>query len=108
MAPATTKAGHRLAKLLGIKLQKSEPYRDEVTRGESVFSVATSETFVEEPPTTAEFMREIIPSRRQISDYLWSLFPFLHWIGFYNVQWLLGDLVSGKAFRTAPRAVVVA
>jgi len=96
MASTRTKIGHGLAKVLGIKVQKSEPYQDELTRGESVFSVATTETFVEEPPTTAEFLRELIPSGKQVLDYIWSLFPFLHWIGYYNVQWLIGDLVAGK------------
>jgi sodium-independent sulfate anion transporter 11 len=96
MASTRTKIGHGLAKALGIKVQKSEPYQDEVTRGESVFSVATAETFIEEPPTTAEFIREMTPSGRQIRDYIWSLFPFLHWIGYYNLQWLIGDLVAGE------------
>ena len=99
MAPTRTKVGHGLAKVLGIKIQEAEPYQDEVTRGESVFSVATTETFIEEPPTTAEFIRGLTPSRRQVLDYFWSLFPFLHWISFYNVQWLIGDLVAGKVPR---------
>lgn len=60
-----------------------------------MFSVQTGETFIEEEPTTAEFIREVIPNGQQIRDYFWSLFPFLHWIGFYNGQWLAGDLVAG-------------
>ncbi len=96
MAYTRAKVGHGLAQVLGIKTQKAEPYEDEVTRGESVFSVATTETFIEEPPTTAEYLRQLTPSGKQILDYIWSLFPFLHWIGFYNIQWLLGDLVAGK------------
>ena len=97
MATTRTKLGHGLAKVLGIEVQKPEPYHDEVTRGESVFSIATTETFVEEPPTTAEYLRELAPSGQQVLDYIWSLFPVLHWISFYNVQWLLGDLVAGKS-----------
>ncbi|OIW35091.1 sulfate permease [Coniochaeta ligniaria NRRL 30616] len=95
MASTSTKIGHGLAKVLGIKVQKSEPYQDELTRGESVFSVATAETFIEEPPTTGEFLRQLTPSGQQIRDYIWSLFPFLHWISFYNLQWFVGDLVAG-------------
>lgn len=97
MASTRTKVGHGLAKALGIKVQKSEPYQDEVTRGESVFSVATTETFVEEPPTTGEYIRELAPSGNELLAYVWSLFPFLHWISYYNVQWLIGDLVAGKS-----------
>jgi sodium-independent sulfate anion transporter 11 len=100
MTSTGTNVGHGLAKVLGIKLQKPESYQDDVTRGESVLSVATTETFVEEPPTTAEWLREVVPTGRDVREYIWSLFPFLHWIGFYNPQWLIGDLVAGKSVRT--------
>jgi hypothetical protein len=96
MSEKATKVGHILAKGLGIKVQKSEPYEDDVTRGESVFSVQSADTFVEEVPTTTEFLREIVPGPRQLADYAWSLFPFLHWITHYNLLWLLGDVVAGK------------
>lgn len=107
MATLRTKVGHGLAKGLGIKLQKSEPYQDELTRGESVLSVQTGETFIEEEPSTAEFLREIIPNGQQVRDYLWSLFPFLHWIGFYNGQWLAGDLVAGKPLVSSLNLLIV-
>lgn len=90
-----TKVGHALAKVLGIKLQDNEPFLNDVTRGESIFSVQTADTFVEEQPTTIEWLRDVIPSGQELVDYFYSLFPFLHWIGFYNVQWLIGDLVAG-------------
>ncbi|KAH8890810.1 sulfate permease [Thozetella sp. PMI_491] len=95
MSSTGAKVGHILAKGLGIKLQEPEPYLDEVTRGESVLSTNTTETFVEEQPTTAEFLRDVIPTAQEWREYVWSLFPFLHWIGFYNLQWLIGDLVAG-------------
>lgn len=107
MATLRTKIGHGLAKGLGIKLQKTQPYQDELTRGESVFSVQTGETFIEEEPTTAEFIREVIPNGQQIRDYFWSLFPFLHWIGFYNGQWLAGDLVAGTSHASSLDLVIV-
>jgi sodium-independent sulfate anion transporter 11 len=95
MASLRTRVGHGLAKGLGIKLQKSDPYQDELTRGESVLSVQTGETFIEEEPTTVEFLQEVVPNGGEIRDYVWSLFPFLHWIGFYNWQWFVGDMVAG-------------
>ncbi|EAA36099.1 sulfate permease [Neurospora crassa] len=94
MSTAWGKAGRITAKALGIKLQDKDPY-DEVTRGESIVSNHTTSTFVEEPPHTVEFLREVIPSGRQLGDYALSLFPFTSWIGHYNLQWLLGDLVAG-------------
>ncbi|KAJ9157632.1 Sulfate permease [Pleurostoma richardsiae] len=90
-----SKIGHGLAKGLGIKLQSNDPYIDEVTRGESVLSMQTTDTFVEEQPTTLEFLSQFIPTRRHVIDYILSLFPFLHWITRYNAQWLIGDLVAG-------------
>jgi sodium-independent sulfate anion transporter 11 len=90
--PSQPATGQKLAKFLGIKLETN----DEVTRGESVFSNHTADSFVEEEPTTTEWLREITPSGQDVTNYLKSLFPFLSWIGFYNLQWLIGDLVAGK------------
>ncbi|KAK3335370.1 sulfate transporter family-domain-containing protein [Cercophora scortea] len=95
MATSTARVGHILAKGLGIKLRDKEPYIDEVTRGESIVSASTTDTFVEEPPSTADVLLGIVPNGRQVLDYLISLFPFLSWIGHYNLQWLIGDLVAG-------------
>lgn len=91
--PSRRQIGHGLAKGLGIKLHESETER--VTRGESVFSTQTADTFFEEPPTVKEALAKIVPTRKGVLNYILSLFPFLSWIGFYNVQWLIGDLVAG-------------
>ncbi|GKT48346.1 sulfide:quinone oxidoreductase, mitochondrial [Colletotrichum spaethianum] len=93
MSSISTKIGHGLAKVLGIKLEK--PENEEILRGESILSVQSSDTFVEEEPTTAEWFLELLPDGQQVLDYLRSLFPFLNWIGHYNLQWFLGDLVAG-------------
>ena len=91
-----SQAGRLLAKVLGIKLQYRDPLGLEgVTRGESTFSAGTANTYVEEEPTTLEWLLELTPDGQQVSSYFWNLFPFLRWIGRYNVQWLLGDLVAG-------------
>lgn len=93
------KIGNGIAKILGIDLHyRNETGSERVTRGESVFTVGSADTYVEEEPTAAEWIREVIPSGREFSEYCYSLFPFTHWIGRYNVQWLMGDLVAGKYF----------
>ncbi len=51
--------------------------------------------FVEELPTTAEFLSQLLPTGDGVLRYLASLFPFVSWIGHYNAQWLLGDVVAG-------------
>ncbi|KAG4033457.1 hypothetical protein MFRU_005g04610 [Monilinia fructicola] len=93
---AATKIGHGLAKALGIKLNyRDELNSQEILRGESVFSIQTADTFVEEEPTTLEWFQDTLPDRHELAAYVRSLFPFLSWIGCYNLQWLFGDLVAG-------------
>lgn len=99
MTSARTKIGHGLAKFFNIELQKPQPYEDEVTRGESVYS---TDTFVEQAPTAGEYFRELAPSGKEVLEYIKSLFPFLYWIGKYNMQWLAGDLVAGESYAHTP------
>ena len=63
----STKVGHGLAKVLGIKLHEYDEARNisGVTRGESVYSVDTADTYVEQEPTSLEWIQSITPSRRQ-------------------------------------------
>lgn len=94
---AATKVGHGLAKVLGIKLNyRDELNSQEILRGESVFSIQTADTFVEEEPRSLEWIQDTLPGRHELAAYCRSLFPFLNWIGCYNLQWLCGDLVAGE------------
>lgn len=96
MVESRAKAGRFLAKALGIKLDDPNTTYDTTTRGESVFSTKTADTFVEEEPTTWEWIQDIVPSWRRTGGYFRSLFPFTYWISRYNAQWLIGDLVAGQ------------
>ena len=94
----STKVGRGLAKALGIKLD----YRNEIglqkeniSRGESAFSIESDDTYVEAEPTAGEWLREQAPGFRDILRYFQNLFPFTKWLHRYNAQWLLGDLVAG-------------
>lgn len=94
--PALTKTGHILAKGLGIKLQyRDETGQDKISRGESVFSVASADSYIEEEPTSVEWIREQVPSQAAVAQYFIDLFPFLQWIGHYNLTWFIGDLIAG-------------
>lgn len=96
MASTSSKIGHGLAKVLGIQLHyRNETGSERVTRGESVFTIDSADSYVEQEPTAREWLEEVIPSAREFGDYCYSLFPFVHWIGRYNLQWLIGDLVAG-------------
>ncbi|KAK4042444.1 sulfate transporter family-domain-containing protein [Parachaetomium inaequale] len=89
------KAGHLVAKALGIKLQEHDPFKELDRPGASMMSDRTDHTFVEEPPLVLDYLNNLIPSGKELYEYLLSLFPFLSWIGHYNLQWLIGDLVAG-------------
>ena len=103
MSSARSKLGHGLAKVLGIKVQEKEPLREELSRGESIFSIQNSEKFVEKQPTSIEWIVDMMPSQKVMTDYLVSLFPFVSWIGHYNWIWFIGDFVAGKSGSTAHR-----
>ncbi|KAL9589379.1 MAG: hypothetical protein Q9203_001816 [Teloschistes exilis] len=93
---ATSKIGHTLAKGLGIKLNYRNPQgTDALSRGESLYSVSSADSFLEEEPTTWEWIQSITPSGPGMLRWAYNLFPFTHWIGHYNLQWLYGDLVAG-------------
>jgi sodium-independent sulfate anion transporter 11 len=94
-ASTPTKIGHGLAKVLRIDLNSNAPAKEEILRGESTFSVSSADNYVEEEPTSLEWLLEVLPTGAELLQYLVNLFPFTHWIGRYNVQWLIGDLVAG-------------
>lgn len=99
MENAATKTGHFLAKILGIDLHDFHRLATDevVTRGESINSMDSGETFVEEPPTTAEWIKStVLPTGDGMLRYTKSLFPFISWIFSYNPSWLVGDLVAGE------------
>ncbi|CAF3482891.1 unnamed protein product [Fusarium graminearum] len=87
--------GHGLAKILGIKLEGQK--RDQCAQmgGHSVLSSQNGGSFYETEPTSAEWVKEQIPSKEDLITYGASLFPFSNWIGHYNLQWFAGDLVAG-------------
>ncbi|KAL8903320.1 MAG: hypothetical protein Q9207_004008 [Kuettlingeria erythrocarpa] len=92
----SSKIGHGLAKALGIKLQYRNPQgADDISRGESVFSVSSADSFVEKEPTSWEWIRAVTPTGHDLARWAYHLFPFTHWIDRYNAQWLAGDLVAG-------------
>jgi len=76
--------------------RQPESTHDRVTRGESIIShYSETNAYVEEEPTSIGWIKEVCPSKRDALQYARNLFPFTHWIGYYNKQWLIGDLVAG-------------
>jgi solute carrier family 26 (sodium-independent sulfate anion transporter), member 11 len=95
MASTSTKVGHGIAKFLRIRLNERQAQDEALTRGESTHSQSTGETYVEEEPRSFEFLEDLVPTSREVSQYFINLFPFTKWILRYNLQWLAGDLVAG-------------
>lgn len=60
-----------------------------------MFTIDSADSYVEHEPTAREWLDETLPSGQELREYAASLFPFVHWITRYNVQWLIGDLVAG-------------
>ncbi len=89
----------KLANLIGIKPNYRDPAAEQVTGGESGYSISSGDTYVEEEPTAAEWIRHVTPTGPGLGRWAYSLFPFVHWITRYNLQWLYGDLVAGKFRR---------
>ena len=93
---AATKIGHGLAKVLGRKLDYRNELDEQLRRGESVFSHRSADLYVEEEPTSMGWILQTVPTGKQLANWFVSLFPFLAWIGRYNLQWFVGDLVAGE------------
>ncbi|KAM0513286.1 hypothetical protein ACHAPE_007938 [Trichoderma viride] len=86
MASFATNTKERLAKTFGF---------DSEDRDSDVPSISNADPFLEREPTVGEFLEEIRPSLHDIGMYFYNLFPFLHWIGKYNLTWFVGDLIAG-------------
>ena len=89
MTRAATVVGHGLARFLGISLDKTD--REINQDGPAYISHA----FIEGPPTSAEWLREQVPSADEAAKYAKSLLPCLSWVHHYNLQWLASDMVAG-------------
>jgi sodium-independent sulfate anion transporter 11 len=85
MAAPTTK--EKVAKALGF----DAPKRDDDTP-----SISNADPFIEPEPTVREYIEALTPSLRDVGHYIYNLFPFIHWIGKYNLTWFFGDLIAGK------------
>lgn len=82
----STRFGHALASALKIDL------------GSESYSVTgDGRHYVEPDPTTGEWIKAHTPTAKQVGHYFYNIFPFIHWIGYYNLQWFIGDLIAGKS-----------
>lgn len=78
--PWTAAVGHHLTRVLGINLDAPAYVTEDVD---------------EDQPTVTAFLRKHRPTLQGTQQYAVSLFPCAAWIGRYNMQWLVGDVVAG-------------
>jgi solute carrier family 26 (sodium-independent sulfate anion transporter), member 11 len=102
MAANPPTAKQRLDKVFGVK--EIAPEYNEASYAASVPSLANADIYIETEPTVKEYFQEIIPTWRDVGSYIYRLFPFLSWIGKYNLTWALGDVIAGK-FVASGRSV---
>jgi sodium-independent sulfate anion transporter 11 len=57
--------------------------------------ISNADFFIEREPTVTEFLEELTPTWSDVGQYIYGLFPFIRWIGKYNLTWFIGDLVAG-------------
>jgi sodium-independent sulfate anion transporter 11 len=77
----------RAAKAFGIDASRRE---------EPIPTVDGVDIYAEDDPTVQEWFAEITPSLHDVGRYIYKLFPFLSWIGKYNLTWFVGDLIAGE------------
>lgn len=70
-------------------------HKEDSRGNDDVPSISNADLYIEHEPTVGEFFAEITPSARDVGRYIYNLFPFIHWIGKYNMTWFTGDLVAG-------------
>ena len=89
----------KLAKGLGITYE-DKPRRTGSRSARKALDKLGVDAYVEEEATFGSWIKSMTPTRHHLKEYPKSLFPFVHWIGNYNLQWLAGDLVAGITVGT--------
>lgn len=83
-----------IAKGLGISNAKNERPLNDASTQQALNNVGVEE-YIENDATVDGWLKSVAPTKRSMIEYPKSLFPFIYWIGNYNLQWLAGDLVAG-------------
>ncbi|GAA95593.1 uncharacterized protein L969DRAFT_101695 [Mixia osmundae IAM 14324] len=78
-----------------LHIEPTEPQEARVTRGESIASRDDIDPYLETDPTVSGWIKDHTPGKREVKEYILSLFPFVEWLPRYNTTWLIGDLIAG-------------
>ncbi|KAI2776584.1 sulfate permease [Daldinia loculata] len=96
MSSTLTKVGHGFAWFFNLNL---DPYgqreAERIDSRDASQAHPNVEPYDEKDPTAVDWLVSVTPTPRGIFQYLYRLFPFLHWITRYNLTWFIGDLIAG-------------
>ncbi|OTB15049.1 hypothetical protein K445DRAFT_61511 [Daldinia sp. EC12] len=96
MSSTLTKVGHGFAWFFNLNLDPYGQREAEQTDSRDASQAHPNvEPYDEKDPTALDWIVSITPTPRGIFQYLYRLFPFLHWITRYNLTWFIGDLIAG-------------
>jgi sodium-independent sulfate anion transporter 11 len=79
-----------------LHIDSHERYRRQPKDLEKRAKKAITHTYLEKEPTVKEWLRQLVPTKEGVTQYMQDLFPSATWIGRYNLRWLLGDAIAGK------------
>lgn len=79
-------------------------------RSQASAAISPLDPYFEEDPTVKEWLLEHRPTAAGAARYLKSFFPFVQWIGRYNLRWLTGDVIGGitLGFVVVPQSMAYA
>lgn len=61
-----------------------------------------ADTYLEDEPSVAEWLKELKPTKKGAVDYITNLFPSASWARRYNLRWLAGDVLAGTVCFELP------
>ena len=93
MAPAPLRIARKLLSINPDDLHAPVPPGLETSARDALYP---SEPYAEVEPTVGEWLRECIPTKAGVVEYVRGLFPFVGWVPRYNLRWLLGDAIAGE------------
>lgn len=76
----------------------SDYHKDKsITEAQNAYfaTVDSNSTYLEPEPTVLGWLKDQVPTKQGAIEYIVDTFPCSKWICNYNLQWLMGDVVSG-------------
>ncbi|KAI1652612.1 sulfate permease [Daldinia decipiens] len=82
-------------KMLGVKGNADAHLTPDSLIQRSSEAISPFEPFIEQIPTTKEWILEQFSNQINPISYFQRLFPFIGWVRRYNTRWLIADLIAG-------------